>query len=259
MIFSDAGPDRASIEDTVDAFRDALGGLNPFVPENFDGGRRQIDWDAAPDAISDPNPFPGDFFNGDRAPIARGIEFQETGDTEGFALSSTEASGTPPTFGDPAFEVFSEERLFTPVGGNTFDVFFFDPANNDVPATSTGLGIIFSGVDDNQFAAMSFFDLDGMLLDLPGIDSNVLTAAEEPEGLSFIGVVFDDPVVAKVSVVSGSESFLSNGLFTESGGDRIVMDDFIFGEPTPVPVPPALAMLGTVLLGGAAWSRARRS
>lgn len=250
-ITRDSGADASAIQDGVDAFRNLLGGLNPNTPENFDGGRRQINWDAAPDAVSDPNPFPGDFFNADFSPRARGIEFKETGDTTGFLLSSTEASGQPTNFGFDLFEPFSPERLFTPVGGNTFDVMFYDPANPEESALTTGLGVVFSDVDEAALSLMSFFDIDGNLL-----------AEESPDefngGFSFLGISFDEPIVAKVSIRSGDLPILSNGEFgigvnpigSGVGSDGVVMDDFIFGEPAPIaaiPEPTSAGLLITAL------------
>lgn len=148
-VFNATAADAAGLQPTVDAFRDALGELNPPAPVNAPGGRRQINWDAAPAAIADPNPFPGDFFNGPSAPRARGIEFRATGDTTGFLLSSDPAddgAGQPaaPEFGfDSGFTPFSPNRLFSPVGGTTFDVLFFDPADQTTPAGTTGLGVVF--------------------------------------------------------------------------------------------------------------------
>ncbi|MEO1497312.1 MAG: PEP-CTERM sorting domain-containing protein [Planctomycetota bacterium] len=255
QIFRDSGADASGIQDGVDTFRNLLGGLNANSPENFDGGRRQINWDAAPDSVSDPNAFPGDFFNADFSPRARGIEFKETGDTTGFLLSSTEASGQPTDFGFNLFEPFSPERLFTPVGGNTFDVVFYDPANPEQNALTSGLGVIFSDVDEAALTTMSFFDIDGNLL-----------AQESPDafngGFSFLGVAFDEPVIAKVSIVSGDLPILSNGVFGSGlgGSDGVVMDDFIFGEPTPlgaIPEPTSAGLLIAALigLGRAGWTR----
>ena len=242
-IINASGTDASAIQNSVDNFRNLLGNLNTNTPENFDGGRRQINWDAAPDAVSDPNAFPGDFFNFNASPRARGIEFKETGDTTGFLLSSTQASGQPTNFGFSSFDTFSPERLFTPVGGTSFDVVFYNPANPDQLATSTGLGVVFSDVDVPELTSMSFYDIEGNLL-----------AQESPEafndGLSFLGVVFDEAIVAKVSIVAGDFPILSNGVLTDTsalGLDVVVMDDFIFGEPTPIPEPGSMLLVLTTL------------
>lgn len=240
------------ITGAVDAYRGLLGQLNPFTPENFTGGRRQIDWDAAPDAISDPNAFPGDFFNGDAAPRARGIEFRETGTTTGFKLSSTAASGTPVEFGlDDQFSTFSPERLFAPVGGTTFDVLFFDPVDQTTPATTRGLGVVFTDVEIAGLTTMTYFDVDG----------NELGTFEAPTSdnaaLSFLGVVFDDPDVAKVSIMAGLTPI--DGVLGEPS-ELVAMDDFIFGEMTPVPLPASVLLLGAGVAGLAGFKRfARRA
>lgn len=250
-VFSATGSDAASIQSTVDDFRNALGALNAPEPVNAPGGRRQINWDAAPDAISDPNPFPGDFFNFPAAPRARGIEFQATGSTKGFELSATEASGTPKAFGkEDDFLRFSEERLFRQVGGDTFDAVFYDPAKPEEKATSTGLGVVFSDVEvaDNIF--MEFFDLYGNSLAKKAVEPFRIGQKDGEGGLSFLGLIFDDPLVSKVSFS-----------FNQYAYDDAVMDDFIFGEPIPVgavPLPASVLFLlgGFGILGGLRRMRA---
>ncbi|SEB07456.1 VPLPA-CTERM sorting domain-containing protein [Rubrimonas cliftonensis] len=243
-VFSAAGADAASIQSEVDGFRAALGGLNPNTPENFAGGRREINWDGVPDSLADPNAFPGDFFNGSTPGRARGIEFVATGETTGFEVSSSTASGVPILFDEPdEYSFFSPERIFRPVGGDSFDVLFFDPTDQTSPATTTGLGVVFTGLEEEGQAVMSFFGEDGELLLSKAVTPSGLT------GLSFLGVLFDVPV-AKVSI------------FNALGGDEPVMDDFIFGEPTraavaPVPLPAAAWMLLAGLAGLATLSRRR--
>lgn len=257
MIFSDAGDDPTSIAGTVEAYRNALGALNPFDPVNGDpGGRRQINWDAAPDFISDPNPFPGAFFNGDAAPRARGIEFRETGTTSGFQLSATEASGEPPQFGFPdIFTPFSEERLFSPIDGNTFDVLFFDPSDQTTPAGTRGLGVVFNDVNLADTTTMTFYDQFGDVL------ASEAVATSNAGGLSFLGLVFSDPLIAKVSITAGSAIF--SGL-DAIGGDFVVMDDFIFGEPiaflaNEVPLPGTLPLMAAALAGLAFLRRKKQA
>ncbi|MGZ2259466.1 hypothetical protein [Roseobacter sp. A03A-229] len=274
IIFSAAGPDAASIQAEVDAFRAALGDLNANEPQNFDGGRRQIDWDGAPDAVSDPNPFPGDFFNFGAAPRARGIEFRPTENpdagpeelnAEGFQLSSTEASGEPVRFGfEEDLNVFSPERLFAPTGGTIFDVVFFDPADQITPAATQGLGIVFTNVNEvttpdggstTTDAMISLF-LEGQTIgeDAPALSYNV--EASGPGGLSFLGILFDAPTIVGATVQAGFIPFDK----ATSGANVVAMDDFIFGEPTvsAVPLPAGVWLLGSALLGGAAVGRRRR-
>ena len=53
-VFSATGVDVAGILPTVDAFRSALGNLNPNVVGSFGTGRREINWDGVPDAFCRP-------------------------------------------------------------------------------------------------------------------------------------------------------------------------------------------------------------
>lgn len=271
-VFSATGADAAGIQGTVDAFRDALGPLNPPAPVAGDpGGRREINWDAAPDAVSDPNAFPGDFFNADVAPRARGIEFiplagAGNGGADGFQLSSTAASGEPVNFGrGSGFRTFSPERLFAPTGGTTFGLGFFLPEDQTSPGASRGLGIVFS---DNDFdsivpglsnAFVSLFDINGGLL-FEGFAETTLN-----RGLSFLGVLFDEPVISAAIITAGINPLDQPGGDNELT-DLVAMDDFIFGEPvtsaiaptTPVPLP-APALLLSAALGGLALLRRRTS
>jgi hypothetical protein len=252
-IFSAAGNAPVDIETKVNEFRDELGDLNPFAPENFDDGRRQINWDAAPDAISDPNAFPPDFFNGDAAPRARGIEFEGNDDNgngaTGFQLSSTAASGEPVEFGFAhALQTFSPERLFAPTGGTEFDVLFFDPFDQSTPALTDGFGAVFTNVTDNSNVYLSFFDAADNLLAQEYVEES------DAGGLSFLGVSFDDNVLAKVTIYAGL--FAIDGPNTTSA-NVVAMDDFIFGEPTVSAVPLPASFL--LLLGALAPLGLRKS
>src|SRR5262249_9038780 len=72
VVRSAAGADPASIQATVDQFRNDLGGSNNGVGNSFATGRREINWDGVPDNFAAPNNLPANFFN---ANSARGVVF----------------------------------------------------------------------------------------------------------------------------------------------------------------------------------------
>ncbi|MEM1098304.1 MAG: PEP-CTERM sorting domain-containing protein [Planctomycetota bacterium] len=241
--FSAAGSNPAAIQSSVDDFRNELGDLNPFTPQAFADGRRQINWDAAPAAISSPNPFPGDFFNFGASPRARGIEFSTPG--TGFALSGDADDGTAIRFADinptyeDEFQAFSEERLFTPRGSNITRVDFFTPADQTTPATTDGFGAVFVDVDLADTTKLEYYGLGSQLL-----YTQYVEAADE--GLSFAGVAFDSSVLSYVVITTGNFDIgPTDGAF---GYDVVVMDDFIFGEPVPEPATAALLGLGALAM-----------
>ena len=248
VVSSATGPDPASIQTTVDAYRTSLGTLNPNVVGSFGSGRREINWDGVPDAFSAPNSLPANFFN---VNSARGVVFSTPG--TGFEVSATAASGTPVEFGniDPSytatFETFSPQRLFTAIGSNIVDVNFFIPGTT-TPAFTNGFGAIFSDVDLANTTTLTFFGAGGTLLGTFAVPN----VAGANETLSFLGVLFSNPIVSSVRITSGNAA-LGAGVTDQNGASRdlVVMDDFIFGEPTlgAVPEPGTWAML---LLGFAA-------
>ncbi len=245
------------IQTAVDNFRSQLGTDNGGVPANGNpNGYREIDWDDAPDSASDPNALPADFFNSNTAPGAFGVEFQATGSTTSFLLSSTQASGTPIEFGeDNNFVPFSDERIFSPINGTTFDILFFDPADQTTQATTSAFGIVFLDVEAaSPSANIQLFDIDDNLL----ATRNAVRA--ENGGASFIGLIFDEAVIARVSVQSGTAPLLSN-LTRGPGSDGVAVDNLIFGEPigvTAVPLPTGFILMISMIGGIAAAGAARR-
>jgi hypothetical protein len=256
--FSAAGANAAAIQPTVDAFRTALGTLNPNVAGSTGSGRREINWDGVPDALAAPNNLPANFFN---VNSPRGVVFSTPG--TGFQVSANAASGTPVEFGniDPNyptfFAPFSAQRLFTALGSNITDVDFFVPGSTTA-ALTRGFGAVFSDVDLANTTSLTFFDAAHNSLGTffaPAVAGN--------ETFSFLGVDFGANVVASVRITSGNQVLAAGNTAT----DLVVMDDFIYGEPVAagagggpggqVPLPPAL--IAGVLLGGpVAWRAARR-
>ena len=242
IVFSDAGANAAAILDTVDSFRTALGTLNPNVAGSFGSGRREINWDGVPNTQAAPNPFAPDFFN---VNSPRGIVYTTPG--TGFQVSGTAAAGVPIEFDNLAagnsslFAPFSGQRLFTAVGSFISDVHFFVPGSTN-PAVTSAFGAVFSDVDAANTTSLEFFDLLGVSLGL-----FYVPAATGNETFSFLGVQFTDERVSRVRITSGSAA------------DAVVMDDFVYAEPTPVPEPASLLLLGAGLAAGARRLRRRRA
>lgn len=120
------------------------------------------------------------------------------------------------------FRTFSPQRLFTALGSNIMEVHFFVPGTSTA-ATTSGFGAVFTDVD-RLGTTIEYFDEGGHRLtrfDVP--------ASPGRETLSFLGVRFLDRRVARVRITSGNTVL---GPDERRDRDLVVMDDFIFGEPT---------------------------
>ncbi len=225
-----------------DDFRTALGGGTiAGANGSFGGVRREINWDGVPDAFSAPNSMPADFFN---VNSPRGVVFGTPG--TGFEVSAN-AGVAPVEFGNinaiytQTFATFSAQRLFTALDSNIVDVNFFIPGTT-TPAFTNGFGAIFTDVDLANTTTLSFFGAGGTFLGTWAVPN----VAGANESLSFLGVLFSDAVVSRVRITSGN-GVLGPTANDQNGDSRdlVVMDDFIFGEPTlgGVPEPATWAML----------------
>ncbi len=230
VVVSGAGDITAVVEE----YRNLLGQNNGGDPGHQTAGRREINWDGVPDEVAAPNNYPPDFFNAPQAPRARGIVLNTPGAAIQVSADSDNPSGALPRFGhiNPTyadiFKAFSEERLFSPVGSNVVDATFF-VAGKNIPALVRGFGAVYTDVDQDH-TAFEYFDQQGNSLGkfpVPIADN----------GLSFLGVAFDQPIVARVRIEYGTVALGPND---DAANDAAVMDDFIFGEPQPVD-PNALA------------------
>jgi hypothetical protein len=232
-VFQAAGPDAASIQATVDAYRLALGEVNNGnAPGPLASGRREINWDgggSTATAIA-ATPFAG-FLN------TRGALFV----TPGSGFVQAPSSGLADTFANPSyatiFAPFSPVRLFSPIDSNVTHVEFFLPGSaGGLLATTRGFGAIVSDVDlpdgsgpggkrGNRKAStlVEYFGLDGGLL-----YSNFVPASPGDAGFSFLGIAFDDARIARVRISTGNAL---PGADDVRPNDVVVMDDFIFGEP----------------------------
>lgn len=218
------------ISSAVDEYRALLGENNGGEPGTKSAnGYREINWDSIPDEFSAPNYYPSDFFNNPEAPRARGIVLNTPGEGLMVSANGDNPTGTLPRFGNinpqypDIFKTFSEEKLFSPVGSNLVVITFFVPGT-DTPAAVRGFGAVYTDVDTTH-TAFEYFDVDG----------NSLGSFETPiadNGLSFLGVVFDQAIVYRVEVKYGT-----GALGPDDGAGEVdvaVMDNFIFGEPQAI-------------------------
>jgi len=240
-VFQAAGSNAASIQSTVDEFRNALGNPNNGnAPGPLASGRREINWDGGGSNATTPPVTPFNVFLN-----TRGAQFT----TPGIGLSQAPPSGGPqgglvtlfnnPTYAT-AFSTFSPLRLFTPVGSNVTDSLFFLPGSNgNIPATVRGFGAVFTDVDQPNGSGpgakhgnrkpsvlVEFFGVNGQLL-----FSSFVPPSPGDGGLSFLGITFSDARIASVRIVAGDVP----GPNDDQEHDIVMMDDFIYGEPQVTP------------------------
>lgn len=217
------------IAPVVEQFRAALGGPdNGGVPGTTLPGYREISWDAVPDEFAAPNFLPGDFFNGTVAPFARGAVLATPGEGVQVSADADNPAGAAVRFGNvnasyvDQFTTFSAERLFSPIGSNIVDLTFRVPGT-DEPALVTGFGAVYTDVNRGK-TSFRFYDSRDRLLGKFRVPRSV-------DGLSFLGVVFAAPVVARVRIQYGTSPLGPNDTRKK---DVAVMDNFIYGEPVAV-------------------------
>lgn len=212
----------------VRRFRALLGPDNGGGPAGKANGRREITWDGVPDRVATPNGYPSTFFNGRRAPRARGAVITTPGTGLRVSADSDNPAGAAPLFADinptyaDEFATFSAERLFSPVGSNVANLTFRVPGTGR-RAVVRGFGAVYTGIDRPENTAFRFFDARGRSL-------GSFAVPVGRDRLSFLGVAFTRPVVARVRIEYGSGPL---GPDDGPGVDVAVMDNFIYGEPVP--------------------------
>src|SRR5215475_6887154 len=241
VVFSTSGGSPADIQGTVDAFRTALGTLNPNVVGSLGSGRREINWDGVPDGMSAPNNLAPNFFN---VNSPRGVVFSTPG--TGFQVSANagvapiEFDNINPSY-SADFQTFSPQRLFTALDSPITDVNFFIPGTTTAAFTS-GFGAVFTDVDLANTTGIQFFDTQNNALGVP------FFAPVANNGLSFLGVLFNaGEQIGRVRITSGNAALGAGVNDLPPTTDLVVMDDFIYGEPTSAPEPSTWILLASGL------------
>src|SRR5712675_1234771 len=206
----------------VDEFRKALGPSNGGTAGEPPTGRREINWDgAAANPFNDRNDFPADFFN---TVVKSGAVFTTAG--TGFRNDSTLFSTVKPAYATQ-FSFFSANKIFAPVGSNVLDQ-LFQVAGQPTPAVVRGFGVVFSDVDLASKTTIELFTKDGSSL---GVFA--ASVRSDAGGLSFVGVTFDQAIIARVRITLGTGALATNVNDVTDGGaaDLVVLDNVIYGEP----------------------------
>ena len=226
IVFKAAG----DIEPSLKEFRDLLGGGQPNTTPGAVGGRREINWDGVPLMFTNNNLFPRDFF-GASDPLLpdgrkRGLIYSTPG--TGFSVSDNGFEFINPAY-PSQFKAFSPKKTFISFGSNITDNFFKVPGTN-TDATIQGFGVVFSDVNNASSTSMEFYSGDRLLgsFKVPNVGNN------DPGGFSFLGVYFPNEKITRVRIFSGSAALSATQNDISNGGreDLVVMDDFIYSEPS---------------------------
>jgi hypothetical protein len=214
-VFTESG----DLAATLAEFRTALGEpANGGTPGPLLQGRREIKWDGAPAQM------PGDFFN---TTVRAGAIF--TTDGIGFSNSDNDFSDINPAYADD-FNAFSLPKTFMPIGSSALTV-SFRVAGAETRAATRGFGVVFSDVERQGAASIKLLDAAGRSL-----GQYHAPVRSDAAGFSFVGVVFDSPMVAEVRIASGQQALGAGVQDLSDGGnlDLAVMDDYLYAEPQAI-------------------------
>ena len=216
------------IKPKVDEYRALLGEPRngATVPGPAPAGRREVNWEGVNGANLNVNTFPGDFFN---TTTKLGLVMTTPG--TGLRVSDKDFSDINAAFGD-VFNAFSPAKTFAAVGSTITDV-TFQVAAATTPAVVAGFGVVFADVDLAGATKIEVFDRAGKKL-----GTFAAPVRSDANGHSFVGVKFDSPIIARVRITSGTGALGAQAQDVSAGtggADLVVMDDFLYSEPVPIP------------------------
>ena len=217
-VFTASGDITARVEE----FRTTLGAANGGTAGEQAAGRREVNWDGAgANPFNDRDDFPPAFFNTN---VKVGAVFTTAG--TGLRNSSNLFADVNPAYA-AQFNFFSANKTFAPVGSNLLDQ-LFQVAGQPTPAVVRGFGIVLSDVDVADKTTIEVFAQDGTSLGV--FKAPVRTDAA---GMSFVGVTFIDPIIARVRITLGTGALGATVNDISAGGtvDVVVLDNLIYGEP----------------------------
>jgi len=225
-----AAADVAGLTPTVSAFRSLLGEPDNRSNPPAGAGRREISFDGTPDAQSAPNLLPRDFFN-TNVPrgavfVSKNNKFQVSADADNPTNTGVRFSNINGQY-DDIFATFSAEKLFTPIGTNVMGIRFFVPGTTTA-ATVKGFGAVFTDVDRGGTTKLEFLDRSGKVI----FETFAPRGAQASKSLSFVGVMTNADI-REVRITAGNAP-LSNKNLDGEKFDLVVMDDFLYAEPTAI-------------------------
>ena len=239
----------ASAATALASFKAAVGGVNNgAVPQPFNGGFRTIVWDGVKldgtDAAAGPNSTTvisqGNVVG---IPLNR---FQANGVYFGavYAVSGSDATGHTFTSVNPSvaglFPPFSPKNTFAMFNDNGIDFKFVLPSTTDstiVSAASRGFGAVFENVEIAGTTSIQYFNGNTLL------DTEFAPVAGKGQQ-SFVGALFNSPVVTRVVLTLGTDVIFSfdgttvkPGPFADDGvtHNLVTTDDWAFAEPVATP------------------------
>jgi hypothetical protein len=124
-------------------------------------------------------------------------------------------------------QFFSPTKTFSSIGSNLLDQ-LFQVAGQPTPAVVRGFGIVFSDVDLADKTTIEPLTQDGSSL-----GTYAAPVRSDAAGFSFVGVLFDDAIIARVRITLGTGALGATINDVTSGGteDLVVLDNVIYGEP----------------------------